>query len=161
MNQMYSQLDATKTELDQEKTRNKELANQIYQLQEEMEKAHEALYTTGQTLDDTTVEVCVGSGWVRKLSPTENIKWQTPSRPKCILLFVSITMATADMATFTLQCMLHAVTMVTMYITISLSYHIVNSTLLRSISQSYLTVNFSSVEALQPCNVWCCETGLG
>ena len=64
MNQMYSQLDATKTELDQEKMHNKELANQIYQLQEEMEKAHEALYTTGQTLDDTTAEVCVGSGWV-------------------------------------------------------------------------------------------------
>ena len=58
MNQVYSQLDATQTELEQEKTRNKELTNQSYHLQEELEKAHEALYTTGQTLDDTSAGVC-------------------------------------------------------------------------------------------------------
>ena len=58
MNQVYSQLDATQTELEQEKTRNKELTNQSYHFQEELEKAHEALYTTGQTLDDTSAEVC-------------------------------------------------------------------------------------------------------
>ena len=46
MNQVYSQLDATQTELEQEKTRNKELTNQRYHLQEELEKAHEALHTT-------------------------------------------------------------------------------------------------------------------
>lgn len=62
MNQVYSQLDTTQTELDQERSRSKDLANQIYHLQEEMEKAHEALYTTGQTLDDTSAEVCNGSG---------------------------------------------------------------------------------------------------
>ena len=62
MNQVYSQLDTTQTELDQERSRSKDLANQIYHLQEEMEKAHEALYTTGQTLDDTSAEVCSGSG---------------------------------------------------------------------------------------------------
>ena len=57
MNKVSEQLDVYRMELEEERAKSKELENHSYTLQEELEKAHEALYTTGQTLDDTTAEV--------------------------------------------------------------------------------------------------------
>ena len=59
MHQVYDQLDAVQVELERERLNGKELTNEINRLQEEMEKTHEALYVTGQTLDETTYEVGV------------------------------------------------------------------------------------------------------